>query len=102
MHYKHIVLEVYCNKDKGQCSLFPSGVNHRCFDNNCKEIKFTPCSNEIAYTDENGIASAWVGFGGDMDHSQNDNQRRELTDKWKSICERKIDESYEQYMSDKS
>lgn len=101
MHYKHIMLEVYCNKDKGDCNLFPCGVNHCCFINGCKDMKFAICPNEFAYTDENGIASTWIGFGGDMDFSQDDDQHSKLITKWKVICEKQINNAYEQYMSDK-
>lgn len=100
MHYKHIMLEAYCNKDIGRCDLFPNGINICCFEKNCREMKFIPCPNEIAYTDENGIAPAWIGFGGDMDLSQNDEQRSELITKWETICKNKIDEAYTQYMTD--
>ena len=101
MHYKHIMLEVYCNKDKGDCDLFSNGVNYHCIINNCKDIKFAPCPNEFSYTDENGIASTWIGFGGDMDFSQDDDQRRKLISKWETICKNKIDNAYERYMSEK-
>ena len=100
MHYKHIMLEVYCNKDIGNCDSSPDGINVCCFEKKCKEMKFISCPNEIAYTDENGIASTWIGFGGDMDCSQNDEQRSKLITKWETICKNKIDAAYTQYMTD--
>lgn len=101
MHYKHIMLEVYCDKDKGECDLFPGGVNFRCLDLKCEKLSFAPCPDEFAYTDENGIASAWIGFGGDMDNSRNDEQRSKLTDKWAGICKDHIETAYKKYMTEK-
>ncbi len=100
MHYKHIMIETYCIKNIGDCNLFPDGVNCRCFDLNCKDLRFTPCANEFAYTDENGIATTWIGFGGDMDLSCNDFQRSELLCKWEEICKIQIENAYNQYMSE--
>ncbi len=100
MHYKHIMIELYCKKDKGECDLFPEGVNHNCIVKKCKNILLTPCPNEIAYADENGIVSSWIGFGGDMDFSCDDESRNKLIYRWKEICESKMNSALEQYLSE--
>ncbi len=111
MGYKHLLLEVYCGfdncKDKGfdEPSFCKHGVNnpgYHCFDNDCKFKSYTQCPNEFAYVGEFGEVideNSYIGFGGEMDlTNDNDYSRRKMLDLWETICKKKINEAYEEYM----
>ncbi|MHC1683049.1 MAG: hypothetical protein AB6733_08890 [Clostridiaceae bacterium] len=109
MKMKHLLLEVYCdcntNNEENNPKYCANGVGwpgSHCFENSCKFLSYTNCSNEIAYAGDIGVVEKldhFIGFGGDMTPEPYDkDQEKDLKDKWKEICVRKISEAYEEYM----
>ena len=115
MAYSHVLLEVYCGykhrKDKTvkvpvYCKYGINSPGYHCFDNECPFKSYTQCPNELAYAGEFGEVkngSSYIGFGGEMEPDDNDElKRKKLLTLWESICKKKIDEAYDEYMLDKA
>lgn len=106
MKYSHLMLEVYCDyaSDKKLpkfCINSAYKPTKKCFENSCKFLSYTDCENEIAYIGEIGLSEYDIGFGGDMNPNSDDNfylNEKKMIEMWKSICKKKIDEAYEEYM----
>lgn len=109
MIMKHVLLEIYCDcnfeieEDK---PLYCDEIGVNCFKNNCKYLSYTYCPNEIALTGSKGIVEILddsIGFGGEMEPESNDlKDRKILLEKWKSICRKKVNEAYDEYMEYKN
>lgn len=103
--FNHILLEVYCTKDE-ESNIAEASVNccsenclpgYRCLANNCPYICFTTHENAICYINETSEASDIIALGGDM-IPQNINEEL-ATQLWKQISRSKIQQAYEEYMS---
>ncbi|HOV28358.1 MAG TPA: hypothetical protein PK566_18635 [Pseudobacteroides sp.] len=108
MGIKHLLLEVYCDceDDIDEPSFCHRGSNFpgiHCFENNCKFLSYTYCPNEISYSSELGLIESMkdcIGYGGDMLPKPYDEEtQKNLVEKWKQICIRKISEAYNEYMN---
>lgn len=110
-HFIHLLLEVYCSYkwNEEECTHVPEfckkGVKnpgYHCLENECHFTTFTYADNEICYAGESGEVpsdEAWIGFGGDMESQDyNENENKELISKWEDICRKKINEAYEEFM----
>ena len=95
LFYNHILLEAYCLKEDNNCKFGFQKINIKCFNPNCRYLSLVPCANELAITDNDGISSYWIAFGGDM---ENDTLSESSIEKWNKICKEKIDEAYREYM----
>ncbi len=99
MFYNHILLEAYCTVNElKKCKLHNEHISIECFSTHCKFLSYTEAPNEIALVDKNGVAMHFIGFGGDMETT--DDERCNNITKWNSICKKKIDEAYDLYMAD--
>lgn len=111
MGYNHVLLEVYCGFDYREDKMHKKpefckyGIDHpgyHCFENKCLFNSYTQCSNQFAYAGEFGEimdGSSYVGFGGEMEPHDNDEwKRKKLLELWETICKKKIDEAYDEYM----
>lgn len=111
MGYRHVLLEVYCGyenrKDKSAklpeyCRYGVNNPGYHCFANECPFKSFTQCPNELAYVGDYGEVkdgNSYVGFGGEMESYDNDeNKRIKLLKLWEDISRKKIDEAYDEYM----
>lgn len=63
----------------------------------CSKFSYTYCPNEIAISNEEGIVENCVGVGGDMEPTKLE-KREEYIDIWNDICEKKINEAYDEFM----
>lgn len=98
LFYNHILLEAYCTKDdKSECALRKNKICVDCFASKCKYLSYTEAPNEIMISDENGISIYGIGFGGNMETT--DDERKNNIQIWKNICKSKIDEAYAEYMT---
>lgn len=113
MKIKHLLLEVYCdcNSNNGDtepnfCANGAGWPGSHCFENNCRFLSYTNCSNEIAYAGDTGVVEKlehFIGFGGEMlPEPYDENQEKKLIDKWRDICILKISEAYEDFMKYKN
>lgn len=109
--FTHVILEVFCSNgwDEDKLVLQPEycirGVGnpgYHCFEHKCRFLTYTYAPNELAYSDETGEVPDYdtsVGFGGDMEPKDADNDRIiELKEVWEEICRKKIKEAYIDYM----
>lgn len=106
MRMKHVLLEVYCeNNTSDSPSCCTNGIDHpgyHCLSENCPNVSFTYAPHELAYSGEFGVvpdSKAWIGFGGEMLPDDADEQQEvKLKALWESICRRKMEEAYIEYM----
>lgn len=111
MAFAHLIVELHCLYGIGeqkQVNPVPSfcknGVGkpgYHCLAENCEFSGHAPAPLEIAYSNELGEVDpdAWIGFGGNMDPDPyNDMMVSELKESWKNLCEKKVNEAYEDYM----
>jgi hypothetical protein len=106
---KHVLLEIYCDyntENENENPLCCNGIGNACMESNCKYLSYTNCPHEIAFTGSTGVVESFdecIGFGGEMESETNDSSEREiLLKEWKSICKKKIDEAYDEYMEFKN
>ena len=106
MNYTHMLLEVYClAEDKADtpscCKWGKAYIGIHCIAERCPHCGYCEAENELALTDSRGIvnkSSDCIAFGGDMDNSENEDERDRLLENWYDICRNKIDEAYSEYM----
>lgn len=110
-YYTHLLIELYCsygwnkNKDISIPEFCKSGIGnpgYNCMQYNCPFKSFTYADNEICYAGKLGevpSSKSWIGFGGDME-SQNydEDENKKLLSLWEVICRKKINEAYEEFM----
>ena len=109
MKMKHVLLEIYCNcntESENEKPICCNGIGNGCMENNCKYLSYTNCPYEIAFAGCTGVIESFddcIGFGGEMEPETNNSSEREmLLKEWKSICKKKIDEAYDEYMKFKN
>lgn len=109
MKMKHVLLEIYCDYDEeneNEKTICCNVIGNSCMESNCKYLSYTICPYEIAFTGSTGVVESFdecIGFGGKMEPETNDSSEREiLLKEWKSICKKKIDEAYDEYMEFKN
>lgn len=109
MRMKHVLLEIYCDcstENENEKLICCNEVGKSCMESKCKYLSYTICPYEIAFTDSNGVVESFdncIGFGGEMEPETNNSSEREiLLKEWKSICKKKIDEAYDEYMEYKN
>ncbi len=102
MYMMHFIIEAFCSEE-------PGGKGNSCYEkgtwdfNLCFECPNFSCgisSNELAYSNEDGIVETmedWIGFGGNM-LPDNMDRYDEFKEIWKEICRKKITEAYDEYM----
>lgn len=102
---KHVLVEIFCFKDQEEPK-FCEGIGYMCIHNNCQYMGCTYCPNEIAYVGTKGVVESYedsIGFGGDMvSKEENANDEQRLKNEWETICKRKINEAYYEYMKYKN
>jgi hypothetical protein len=110
--FVHVLLELYCSykwDEKDSRSQIPEfctkGIRnpgYHCFENNCKFKAFTYADNEICYAGSIGEVDGkdgCIGFGGDMEPQDYCKEKtKELKTLWESICKKKVQEAYEEFM----
>ena len=87
------VSAIYCSV----VSEFRLGIY--CFK--CSQFSFCECPNEIAISGEKGLIEYdedCIGFGGNMEPDTLQD-RDKCISVWRSICQRKIKEAYDEYIS---
>lgn len=110
-HFIHLLLEVNCSYGwfgEANCNIpdfCKKGVKrpgYHCLENDCPFRTFTYADNEICYAGELGEVPSdehWIGFGGEMDSHDNDERsKKELVSLWETICIKKVQEAYEEFM----
>ncbi|MDB2154093.1 hypothetical protein [Clostridium butyricum] len=103
MIMKHVLLEMYCSlKKENEKPIYCEGVGDICIHNKCEYMGCTYCPNEIAFASEQGIVKSFddcIGYGGEMEAEEyNSDETKILLNEWKTICKKKIDEAYDEYM----
>jgi len=100
LFYNHILIEAYCMRDvECECPLKNDRICLDCFDKQCRYLSFTEAPNEITVTDKEGVSVYNIGFGGDMETTEE--QRENALKLWEKICRTKIDEAYAEYIKEK-
>lgn len=107
MKMKHVLLEMYCDCNaKTEKPKYCNGIGHICIQHSCEYLGCTYCPNEIAFAGSFGVVESiddCIGFGGEMEPEINDSGEVDiLLNEWKSICKKKIDEAYDEYMEFKN
>ncbi len=109
MRMKHVLLELYCDcdiKNEKEKPKYCCDFGDTCFEHNCQYLSYTYCPNEIAFAGASGVVESFddcIGFGGDMEPEPYDENEVEiLLNEWKSICKKKIDEAYDEYIEFKN
>lgn len=102
MKMRHLIIEGYCDGKSGEGD-YPCentfNLSRYCF--RCPQFSYSDCPNEIALSNDSGLVECqedYIGFGGDME-PENKEKRDEFISIWKNICRKKIDEAYEEYIS---
>ncbi|WP_103109518.1 hypothetical protein [Brevibacillus reuszeri] len=112
MPFTHLIVELHCLytiDEQEQVNPVPpfckNGVRkpgYHCLAEKCKYSGHAPAPLEIAYSDKLGEvdSDAWIGYGGDMEPDPyNSKMVTELKESWKSLCKKKVNEAYEDYMT---
>lgn len=75
LFYNHILLEAYCTKDdESECKLKKNKICVDCFASNCKYLSYTEAPNEIVISGKNGTSIHDIGFGGDMETTDDERE----------------------------
>ena len=94
------MFEAYCGAEsEKQCPHRVIEITAECFADNCKNLSFCEAADEIAVTDGTGRSAFDIGFGGDMETSEEEREENIL--RWRDICKDKINEAYSEYMRGK-
>lgn len=98
MNMKHFIMEGFCDGDKERNTYPCNGTlkfGVHCWE--CSKFSYTYCPNEIAISNAEGVVENSVGFGGEMEPAKFE-KRKEYIEIWNGICEKKINEAYNEFM----
>ena len=98
MKMKHLIIEGFCDEDENKNACPCNGAlkfGVHCFE--CSKFSYTFCPSEIAISDGEGIVEEWIGFGGDMEPTEQE-KKDEYVTVWNKICKEKINEAYDEFM----
>ena len=102
MKMQHLLIEGYCDGKDGEGSYPCEGtltLGLHCLG--CTQFSYSKCPNEIAVSNNDGLVKSqedFIGFGGEMEPKDIE-KRDEYISIWKNICRKKINESYDEYIS---
>lgn len=105
MKMQHLLIEGYCDgKTKDGDYLCGNTLKLGIHCLRCPQFSYSECPNEIAISDNDGLVECqedYIGFGGDMEPEDLE-KRDDYIAIWKNICRKKIDEAYEEYITQTS